>query len=171
MKVGFIGLGNVGFKLANSLLETGFDISIYDLERSTAKPLEDTGAKWVNSPKEMADSCNICITCLPSPKAVSEVLEGEEGLLEGLSEGKLWIEMSTTDSNEMSRLSDLVLNKGAFALEAPVSGGCHRASTGNIAILVGGSREAFEMALPSLKAMGHEILPVSYTHLRAHETS
>ena len=56
MKVGFIGLGNVGFKLANSLLETGFDISIYDLERSTAKPLEDAGAKWVNSPKEMADS-------------------------------------------------------------------------------------------------------------------
>ena len=160
MKVGFIGLGNVGFKLANSLLETGFDISIYDLERSTAKPLEDAGAKWVNSPKEMADSCNICITCLPSPKAVSEVLEGEEGLLEGLSEGKLWIEMSTTDSNEMSRLSDLVLNKGAFVLEAPVSGGCHRASTGNIAILVGGSREAFEMALPSLKAMGHEILHV-----------
>ena len=160
MKVGFIGLGNVGFKLANSLLETGFDISIYDLERSTAQPLEDSGAKWVNSPKEMADSCNICITCLPSPKAVSEVLEGEEGLLEGLSAGKLWIEMSTTDSNEMSRLSDLVLNKGAFALQAPVSGGCHRASTGNIAILVGGSREAFEMALPSLKAMGHEILHV-----------
>ena len=160
MKVGFIGLGNVGFKLANSLLETGFDISIYDLDRSTAKVLEDTGAKWVNSPKEMADSCNICITCLPSPEAVSRALEGKEGLLEGLSAGKLWIEMSTTDSNEMSRLSDLVLNKGAFALEAPVSGGCHRASTGNIAILVGGSREAFEIALPALKAMGHEILHV-----------
>ena len=160
MKVGFIGLGNVGFKLASSLLETGFDISIYDLERSTAKPLEDAGAKWVNSPKEIADSSNICITCLPSPKAVSEVLEGEEGLLQGLSAGKLWVEMSTTDSNEMSRLSDLVLNKGAFALEAPVSGGCHRASTGNIAILVGGSREAFEIALPALKAMGHEILHV-----------
>ena len=160
MKVGFIGLGNVGFKLANSLLETGFDISIYDLDRSTAQVLEDAGAKWVNSPKEMADSCNICITCLPSPMAVSKALEGEEGLLEGLSAGKLWIEMSTTDSNEMSRLSDLVLNKGAFALEAPVSGGCHRASTGNIAILVGGSREAFEIALPTLKAMGHEILHV-----------
>ena len=160
MKVGFIGLGNVGFKLANSLLETGFDISIYDLDRSTAKVLEDAGAMWVNSPKEMADSCNICITCLPSPKAVSQALEGKEGLLEGLSAGKLWIEMSTTDSNEMSRLSDLVLNKGAFALEAPVSGGCHRASTGNIAILVGGSREAFEIALPALKAMGHEILHV-----------
>ncbi len=160
MKVGFIGLGNVGFKLANSLLETGFDISIYDLDRSTAKVLEDAGAMWVNSPKEMADSCNICITCLPSPKAVSRALEGKEGLLEGLSAGKLWIEMSTTDSNEMSRLSDLVLNKGAFALEAPVSGGCHRASTGNIAILVGGSREAFEIALPTLKAMGHEILHV-----------
>ena len=160
MKVGFIGLGNVGFKLANSLLETGFDISIYDLDRSTARVLEDAGAKWVNSPREMSDSCNICITCLPSPEAVSQVLEGEEGLLEGLSAGKLWIEMSTTDSNEMSRLSDLVLNKGAFALEAPVSGGCHRASTGNIAILIGGSREAFKIALPALKAMGHEILHV-----------
>lgn len=129
MKVGFIGLGNVGFKLASSLLETGFDISIYDLDRSTAQELENAGAKWVNSPKEMADSCNICFTCLPSPSAVSEALEGENGLLEGLSEGKLWIEMSTTDSNEMNRLSDLVVNKGAFALEAPVSGGCHRAPT------------------------------------------
>ena len=160
MKIGFIGLGNVGFKLANSLLETGFDISVYDLDRSTAQQLENSGAKWVNSPREISDSCNICITCLPSPSTVSKVLEGEDGLLKGLSEGKLWIEMSTTDSNEMNRLSELVANKGSFALEAPVSGGCHRASTGNIAILVGGSREAFEMALPALKAMGHEILHV-----------
>ena len=160
MQIGFIGLGNVGFKLANSLLETGFDISIFDLDRSASHELENSGAKWVNSPKEMADFCDICITCLPSPNAVSETLEGNEGLLKGLSKGKLWIEMSTTDSNEMNRLSDLVTKKGSLALEAPVSGGCHRASTGNIAILVGGSSEAFEMALPALKAMGHEILHV-----------
>ena len=64
MKIGFIGLGNVGFKLANSLLEAGFDISIYDLDRSTAQQLENSGAKWVNSPREISDSCNICIIIL-----------------------------------------------------------------------------------------------------------
>ena len=87
-------------------------------------------------------------------------MEGDNGIIQGISEGKVWIEMSTTDSKEMSRLGKLMENKGIHCCEAPVSGGCHRAATGNIAILVGGSRIAFDKAFPALSAMGYQILHV-----------
>ena len=160
MRVGFIGLGNLGHRLANNLVESKVDIVIYDLNRDIGKNLERKGAEWGESPKRVAELVDICFTCLPSPKAVSIALEGNKGLLQGLGPEKLWIEMSTTDSQEIIRLSKLVEGTGAMALEAPVSGGCHRASTGNISILVGGSRDAFELALPVLKIIGHKIIHV-----------
>ncbi|MDA9614134.1 NAD(P)-dependent oxidoreductase [Pelagibacteraceae bacterium] len=160
MKIGFIGLGNVGFKLANSILESGFDLLINDLDKNTGKSLIEKGAKWIETPKALAQESNISITCLPSPSVVSNVLEGSKGLIEGMGPGKLWIEMSTTDDKEMQRLASLVIDKNAFAIEAPVSGGCHRAATGNIAILVGGTREAFDLAMPALSAIGYQILHI-----------
>ena len=160
MKIGFIGLGNVGYKLANSILESGCDLLINDLDANIGKPLVDKGAVWSESPKKLAQIADISITCLPSPKAVATVLEGPDGLIEGIEAGKLWIEMSTTDDKEMQRLANLVISKKAFAIEAPVSGGCHRAATGNIAILVGGTREAFDLAMPALSAIGYQILHI-----------
>ena len=160
MKVGFIGLGNVGYKLANSILESGFDLLINDLDKKAGKILIEKGAKWIETPKELAQESDISITCLPSPAVVASVLEGKNGLIEGMVPGKLWIEMSTTDSKEMQRLADLVIGKKALAIEAPVSGGCHRAATGNIAILVGGTREAFDLAMPALSAIGYQILHI-----------
>ena len=85
-------------------------------------------------------------------------MEAEDGVIAGLSEGKVWMEMSTTDAAEVARIAELVEATGAKALEAPVSGGCHRAATGNIAILVGGKRDAFEQAFPALKHLGRRIL-------------
>lgn len=160
MKIGFIGLGNVGFKLANSLLSNGHRLYIFDLEKSNAEELIQSGAVWTDSPKELSSLSEIAITCLPSPEAVANVVEGDNGIIQGISEGKVWIEMSTTDSKEMSRLGKLMENKGIHCCEAPVSGGCHRAATGNIAILVGGSRIAFDKAFPALSAMGYQILHV-----------
>ena len=160
MKIGFIGLGNVGGKLAGSLLRNGFDLTVRDLDREAAQRFLDQGAVFAESPKSLAESVDLAITCLPSPRACSAVLEAEDGLLAGLGPGKIWIEMSTTDESEIRRLAALVEAKGAAALEAPVSGGCHRAATGNIAILVGGERAAFERALPALTAMGRRILHV-----------
>ena len=160
MKIGFIGLGNVGFKLANSLLSAGHHLYIFDLEKSNAEELIQSGAVWTDSPKELSSLSEIAITCLPSPEAVANVVEGDNGIIQGISEGKVWIEMSTTDSEEMSRLGKLMENKGIHCCEAPVSGGCHRAATGNIAILVGGSRIAFDKAFPALSAMGYQILHV-----------
>ena len=160
MRVGFIGLGNLGYRLANNLVVSNVETLIYDLKRDLGKELEEKGAVWMDSPQIVAESSDICITCLPSPEAVSIVLEGSDGLLKGLGPEKLWIEMSTTDSEEVIRLGRLAEGRGAKVVEAPVSGGCHRASTGNISILVGGNRDAFEVALPILKIIGHKIIHV-----------
>ena len=157
-KVGFIGLGNVGGKLAGSLLRNRIDLTVRDLDKATAKPFLDKGARWGESPKQMAQDVDILITCLPSPAASASVMEAEDGALCGLSDGKIWAEMSTTDANEVHRLGALVNAAGADAVDCPVSGGCHRAATGNIAIFAGCKRETFERMLPVLTTMGRRIL-------------
>jgi 3-hydroxyisobutyrate dehydrogenase len=158
MKVGFIGLGNVGGKLAGSLLRNKFDLTVRDLDQNLTKPFIDLGAKVANSPKELAEQVDLIITCLPSPQICADVMEGEDGILNGLSENKIWLEMSTTDESEVKRIGKKVIAKKAIPLDGPVSGGCHRAATGNIAIFVGGERSAFEKVLPALTVMGRKIL-------------
>ena len=157
-KVGFIGLGNVGAKLAGSVLRNGFDLTVRDLDESLCEQFASKGATVAESPREMAESVDVVITCLPSPKASADVMEAADGILEGLTEGKIWAEMSTTDEAEVRRLGALVAERGAHAVDCPVSGGCHRAATGNIAILAGCEREVFDRMLPLLKAMGRRIL-------------
>lgn len=158
MKIGFIGLGNVGGKLAGSILRNGHDLTVRDLDRGLAQPFLDKGAQWADSPAQMARACDYIITCLPSPAACAEVMEGPGGLLEGLSEGKIWAEMSTTDAGEVRRMAELVIAKGAQAIDCPVSGGCHRAATGNISIFAGCTRATFEAALPVLTTLGRRVL-------------
>jgi len=158
MKVGFIGLGNVGGKLANSLLRNKFDLTVIDLDSSLTKNFAAKGASTIDSPKELAQKVDLIITCLPSPSVCSEVMEKKDGVVEGLSKNKIWLEMSTTDNKEVKRIGELVKSKGAVPLDGPVSGGCHRAATGNIAIFVGGERESFEKILPALTTMGRKIL-------------
>ena len=106
----------------------------------------------------MARDCDVIITCLPSPRASAAVLEGVDGVLEGMTPGTIWAEMSTTDEMEVKRLGEKVHAKGGFAVDCPVSGGCHRAATGNIAIFAGCDRAAFEKLLPVLTTMGRRIL-------------
>ena len=158
MKIGFIGLGNAGGKLAGSLLRNGFDLTVRDLNDFLVNDFIDRGASSISSPKEMAQRCDIVITCLPSPKACSEVMESKDGIIAGLSEGKIWLEMSTTDEAEIRRIGALVEMTGALPIDCPVSGGCHRADTGNISIFAGCKREAFEKALPILTTMGRRVL-------------
>ena len=158
MKIGFIGLGNVGGKLASSLMRNKFDLTVRDLDKNLTKSFEDQGAKVVNSPKELAEEVDVIITCLPSPSICAEVMEGEDGILNGLSENKIWLEMSTTDEAEVKRIGKKVIEKKAIPLDGPVSGGCHRAATGNIAIFVGGDRNSFEKILPALTVMGRKVL-------------
>ncbi len=158
MKVGFIGLGNVGGKLAGSVLRNGFDLVIHDLEKTAGKTLLDHGAEWADTPKTLTERVDVVITCLPSPAISAAVMEGPDGILSGLNSGKIWLEMSTTDEAEVKRLAKLVEAKGASAMDSPVSGGCHRAATGNIAIFSGGPRDIFERVLPVLTVMGRQVL-------------
>ena len=158
MKVGFIGLGNVGGKLAGSLLRNNFDLTVRDLDKNLTQSFKDLGAKVVNSAKELAEQVDLIITCLPSPKICAEVMEADDGVISGLSENKIWLEMSTTDEAEIKRISKKIIAKKAIPLDGPVSGGCHRAATGNIAIFVGGERKAFDKILPALTVMGRKIL-------------
>jgi 3-hydroxyisobutyrate dehydrogenase len=157
-RVGFIGLGNVGGKLAGSLLRNGIDLTVRDIDHNAAQPFLDKGASWGESPRQMAESVDILITCLPSPAASAAVMEAEDGALKGLGPGKIWAEMSTTDETEVHRLGAMVSAVGAESVDCPVSGGCHRAATGNIAIFAGCERRVFERILPILTTMGRRIL-------------
>jgi 3-hydroxyisobutyrate dehydrogenase len=158
MKIGFIGLGNVGGKLASSLLKNKFELTVRDLNKDLIKDFQKKGAKIASSPKELAQQVDLIITCLPSPKICAEVMEAEDGVINGLTKNKIWLEMSTTDESEIKRLGKLVKERDGVPLDGPVSGGCHRAANGNIAIFVGGERNAFEKILPALTVMGRKIL-------------
>ena len=158
MKIGFIGLGNVGGKLAGSLLRNGFDLTVRDLNEQTVRTFIKKGAKFGESPKQMVESSDLVITCLPSPAVSAAVMEDQDGILAGMSAGKIWAEMSTTDEAEVIRLGEKVLNLDGEPMDCPVSGGCHRAATGNISIFAGGERSTFEKMLPVLKVLGRRIL-------------
>ena len=158
MRIGFIGLGNVGGKLAGSLIRNNFKLTVFDLDKEIMNNFKSKGANTSKNPKELAEAVDVVITCLPSPDACKQVMESDHGVIAGLSKDKVWLEMSTTDENDVKRMGKLVNEKKAIALDGPVSGGCHRAATGNIAIFVGGDRVAFEKILPILSAMGEKIL-------------
>lgn len=158
MHVGFIGLGNVGAQLAGSLLRNGIQLTVRDLDTSAAAPLLDKGAMFGESAAAMATKCDILITCLPSPASSAAVMEGNDGILQGMTPGTIWAEMSTTDDTEVKRLAAKITAAGGYAADCPVSGGCHRAATGNIAIFAGCERDTFEQLLPILTKMGRRIL-------------
>jgi 3-hydroxyisobutyrate dehydrogenase len=158
LRIGFIGLGNVGSQLAGNLLSHGLDLTVRDVEPERVAALTARGAKAARSARSLAEAVDVVITCLPSPSVCAEVMEGADGVLGGLAPGSIWLEMSTTDPAEVQRLAAAVHARGAHALECPVSGGCHRAATGNISIFAGGSRATFERVLPILSILGQRIL-------------
>ncbi|MDA5095456.1 NAD(P)-dependent oxidoreductase [Aliiroseovarius sp. KMU-50] len=155
MKVGFIGLGNVGGKLSGSLLRNGVDLTVHDLNPDLVADLVARGATAAESPAQMMRDCDTVITCLPSPAASNAVM-GE--MLPEIRSGKVWMEMSTTDEAEVKRLGSKVIEAGGTAVDCPVSGGCHRADTGNISIFAGCDRETFDRVFPLLTTMGRRVL-------------
>jgi 3-hydroxyisobutyrate dehydrogenase len=158
MKIGFIGLGNIGGKLSGSLLRNGIDLTVHDLNTDLVEEMVGLGAHKGENPAQMMCDCDAVITCLPSPAASAIVMEDRGGLLEAMGLGKIWMEMSTTDEAEVKRLGAKVIAKGGAAVDCPVSGGCHRADTGNISIFAGCDRAIFERILPLLTTMGRRVL-------------
>ncbi|MEM9248163.1 MAG: NAD(P)-dependent oxidoreductase [Pseudomonadota bacterium] len=155
MKVGFIGLGNVGGKLAGSLLRNGIDLAVHDLDGTLVAAFAERGAEAGASAAALMRDCDVVITCLPSPAASDAVVTE---MLGEVGPGKTWVEMSTTDADEVLRLAALVEARGGQAVECPVSGGCHRAATGNISIFAGGTRASVDAILPLLKRLGRRVL-------------
>ncbi|MDW4496719.1 NAD(P)-dependent oxidoreductase [Sulfitobacter sp. D35] len=155
MKIGFIGLGNVGGKLCGSLIRNGLEVRVHDLDPALVAAKVAAGAHDGGKPPAMMAACDAVITCLPSPAASAAVL-GE--MMPEVGPGKIWMEMSTTDADEVRRIGQEVLAAGGAAVDCPVSGGCHRADTGNISIYAGCERDTFERILPLLTVMGRRVL-------------
>lgn len=158
MEIGFVGLGNVGGKLAGSLLRNQKSVTVLDLSPEKQADFAAKGAKLADSPAALMQACDIVITCLPHPSISAQVVEGENGLLSTLTPGKIWLEMSTTDADEIKRLGAKVTAAGGHAVDCPVSGGCHRADTGNISIFAGTDRATFDRVLPLLTILGRRVL-------------
>ena len=155
MKVGFVGLGNVGSKLAGSMLRNGFDLTVLDLDAELVQRFAERGAKTCDSPAQLMREMDTVITCLPSPQASADVVEA---MLPEVNNSKIWMEMSTTDEALIKELAAKVHTAGGAAVECPVSGGCHRADTGNISIFAGCDRPTFERVLPLLTTLGRRVL-------------
>jgi 3-hydroxyisobutyrate dehydrogenase len=158
MRVGFIGLGNVGAQLAGNLLRHKVPLVVRDVDAERVAAFTAQGARAATTPRQVAEQADLVITCLPTPAISAQVMEAPDGVLAALSAGKIWLEMSTTDQAEARRLAERVEARGAAAMDCPVSGGCHRAATGNISIFAGGSRPTFERVLPILAILGQRIL-------------
>jgi 3-hydroxyisobutyrate dehydrogenase len=155
VRYGFVGLGNLGKHLAANLARGGFEVGVYDLQRSAADTVLAAGAHWSDSIPELAETCDGLITCLPSPAATKAVLEVA---LPVLRRGGTWIEMSTNDFAEIEALAARARDLGIATLACPVTGGVHRAQAGSITVLVGGAQPVFALHEPALKAMGARVI-------------
>ncbi|MDH4479731.1 MAG: NAD(P)-dependent oxidoreductase [Rhodoferax sp.] len=158
LRIGFIGLGALGEGLCNNLVKAGYPVTVNDLNKDLAKRLLDGGATWSDDVAGTCRDADVVITVLPSPAISRKVVEGAGGVFDNLKSGGTWIEMSTTDMEDLLRLADVAASKGITVLECPVTGGVHLANSGEITVLVGGEQSTFERVQDILSTMGGEII-------------
>jgi 3-hydroxyisobutyrate dehydrogenase len=158
VRLAYIGLGQLGAKLAGCLLRAGFPLVVHDRDRAAADTLIADGARWAATPRDAAVEADAVFTCLPSPAASEAVLTGPDGILSGLARGGTWIENSTLDRDSIVRLAALAEAAGIRTLEAPVTGGVHLAAVGRVTVLAGGDPALFEAHRPALAAIGSTLL-------------
>lgn len=156
--VGFVGLGVMGHSMAGHILDAGYDLFVYTRSRSKADDLIARGAVWMDSPRALAGESNVVITIVGYPKDVEEVYFGDHGLLAGVRKGATLIDMTTSSPALAVRIADAAKERGASALDAPVSGGDKGAREATLAIMVGGESDVFERMLPLLRVLGKNIL-------------
>ena len=158
LNIGFIGLGSLGEGLCNSLVKAGFAVTVTDLNPAAAQKLLAAGAVWADDVAGVCRGADVVITVLPSPAVSRKVVEGPGGVFENLRTGGVWIEMSTTDFEDLQRLQAAATERGIAVLECPVTGGVHLANSGQITVLVGGDEAVFQRVEPLLAAMGGQII-------------
>lgn len=154
MKVGFIGLGTMGASMAYNALQGGSEMVVHDLRREAATPHLEAGAQWADSPRAVAEASDIVFTSLPGPTEVAAVAEGEDGIMEGMTAGKVYFDLSTSTPGLIRRIHEAAAARGIEVLDAPVSGGPRGARTGRLAIWVGGDRAVFDRCRPVLDSIG-----------------
>jgi len=160
MKIGFIGIGQMGRHMSRRILEAGYELTVNDINKEAAAPLLKKGAEWADSPAAVAKACRVVISSLPKPQDVEAVVYGKGGLIEGWREGDIYIDMSTNSPSLMRRIAADAKTRGVSVLDAPVSGGVKGADAGTLAIMVGGEAAALEKARKVLEAMGAKIFAV-----------
>ncbi len=154
MKVGFIGLGTMGGSMAYNTIQGGHGLVVHDIRRESATRHLEAGATWADSPREVAEASDIVFTSLPGPTEVEAVFLGEDGILQGMSAGKVYFDLSTSTPNLIRRIHDIASGQGVDVLDAPVSGGPRGAESRNLAIWVGGDKDVFDRCRPALDAIG-----------------
>ena len=158
MKVGFIGLGNMGVPMAASILKAGHALTVHDVRPETAENLEAAGATWAASPKEVAARSEVVLSCLPGPKEVEAVVLGEDGVFAGLQQGSAYIDTSTNAPTTMRRIAEIGTSKGFHVLDAPISGGVLGARDATLTVFVGGEKKDFERLQPLMKCVGRNVV-------------
>ena len=162
-RVGFIGLGIMGMPMARNLMDSGYELTVHNRSPEKAEELGKKGAAVAATPREVAQNSDVVITMLPDSPQVREVVAGEDGVLEGISDGALLIDMSTISPVVTEELAEALKEKGASMLDAPVSGGDVGAIEGTLSIMVGGEEADFQRAKPLFEAMGKTITHVGPT--------
>jgi 3-hydroxyisobutyrate dehydrogenase len=157
MKVGFIGVGNMGNPMATNLQKAGHTLQVYDIKREAAQNLLDAGATWVNSPKEAATGVDIVFLSLPMPSDVERVVLSDNGVLTAMNSGGIIVDMSTNSPSVVRSLAEKTKAKGVTFIDAPVSGGVRGARNATLAIMAGGDKAAYDTCEPLLKAMGANV--------------
>jgi len=157
MKIGFIGLGNMGSGMAGNILKAGYPLTVNDLKEDLVKPLVDKGAFYADSPKAVAQASDIVFTSLPGPQEVEAVALGKNGIIEGLQPGMVYIDLSSSSPTLARRIYDRFKEKGASVMDVPVSGGVTGAKSGKLTMMVGGDEDVFQKCLPVLKSFGDKI--------------
>lgn len=155
--IGFIGLGIMGGGMAENLLKNGFELIVYNRTKDKAAELIEKGAKWADSPKAVAEHADIVFTMLANPQVVEEVALNENGFLDYLKEGKLWVDCSTVDPSFTREMAAEAEKRGIRFMDAPVTGSRVPAKQGELVFLAGGSKEDLKEIEPMLNAMGKEV--------------
>jgi len=160
MNIGFIGIGKMGEPMSNRILEAGYSLIVHDLKKDAAIPLLKKGAKWGNTPKEIAESCQVVFSSLPTPQSVEEVVYGDNGLRMGWKDGDIYVDMSTNSPSIIRKIAEDAKTMGVTVLDPPVSGGTKGAETGTLTIMVGGDPDSINKIEGVLRIMGQKIFPV-----------
>ena len=153
-KVGVVGLGTMGANMAFNCLQGGNDMIVHDIRRESATPHLEAGAVWADTPREVAESSDVVFTSLPGPVEIEAVALGESGLLEGLTEGKTYFDLSTNSPTVIRHIHEVMAARGVSVLDAPVSGGPRGAKSRNLAIWVGGDKDLFDKYKSVLDSIG-----------------